>query len=194
MPDLRVLAAEHGFSVVTARSALPSLSSGAGPTIAFAEDLDAESSLPYLADREPGAQSLADFVAAGIRVLNNPQGFFFMIEGGKIDWASHDNDSLRMLGEMKDFDAAIRVALGFLQAHWNETLVVVTADHETGGLSVQDQPFAGRLDWSKTGHSAAKVPVYAQGVGQELFLGIYENTGIFARLKALLDASLAEDP
>jgi alkaline phosphatase len=201
--DVRVLAASQGFSLVTTRAGLLALGADAGQTIAFAEALDGESSIAYLVDREAGAQSLADFVAAGIRVLDNPQGFFFVIEGGKIDWASHDNDSLRMLGEMRDFDAAIRVALAFLQDHPDETLVVVTADHETGGLTLLDQPsgsakstipLADRLYWTKTGHSAAKVPVYAQGVGQELFLGFYENTGIFSRLAALLEASLAEDP
>jgi alkaline phosphatase len=192
--DLRALAVSLGYSLETTL---------AGPTIAFAEALDGESSITYLVDREAGAQSLSDFVAAGIQVLDNPKGFFFMIEGGKIDWASHDNDSLRMLGEMRDFDAAIRVALAFLQDHPDETLVVVTADHETGGLSLLEQPSGSakstislldRLSWTKTGHSAAKVPVYAQGVGQDLFLGSYENTGIFFRLKALLEASVAEAP
>ncbi len=80
--------------------------------------------------------SLADFTKAAIEFLNNDKGFFLMVEGGKIDWASHANDVATMIYETKDFDKAIRVALEFYKKHPDETMIVVTADHETGGLSL----------------------------------------------------------
>ncbi len=78
--------------------------------------------------------SLADFTQAAIEHLDNPGGFFIMVEGGKIDWAAHDNDMATVMGEVKDFDKAIRVALDFYKKHPDETVIIVTADHETGGL------------------------------------------------------------
>ncbi len=87
--------------------------------------------------------SLADFTKAAIDFLYNPQGFFIMVEGGKIDWAAHANDVATAIYEVKDFDRAIRVALDFYQKHPDETMIIVTADHETGGLS---------LGYSKTGY------------------------------------------
>ena len=195
-PDIRDEAAKKGYRVLESRTELQALGSGDGRVIAFADPLDSDLSIPFLVDRSAGGQSLSDFVAAGIRILDNPQGFFLMVEGGKVDWASHDNDGPRMLGEMRDFDAAIRTALAFLKERPGETLVVVTADHETGGLSIADAgaSILGRLSWSKTGHSSARVPVFAQGAGEDLFAGSYDNTGLFLRLKALLEASLPGNP
>ena len=79
--------------------------------------------------------SLADFTDAAIKFLNNDKGFFIMVEGGKIDWASHANDITAMIYETLDFDKAIRRALEFYNKHPKETIIIVTADHETGGLS-----------------------------------------------------------
>ncbi len=79
--------------------------------------------------------SLADFTREAIKFLDNPQGFFLMVEGGKIDWAAHANDVAAMIYETKDFDRAIRQALDFYKKHPDETVIIVTADHETGGLS-----------------------------------------------------------
>ena len=64
------------------------------------------------------------------------KGFFLMVEGGQIDWAAHDNDAASLVEEVKDFDSAICVALNFYNEHPDETLIVVTADHETGGLAL----------------------------------------------------------
>jgi alkaline phosphatase len=80
--------------------------------------------------------SLADYTKAAIDFLDNSQGFFLMVEGGKIDWASHANDVATVIYEVMDFDKAIRVALDFYNKHPDQTLIIVTADHETGGLSL----------------------------------------------------------
>ena len=94
--------------------------------------------LPYAIDREEGDLTLAQITEAGIEYLmnksKNKKGFFLMVEGGKIDYASHADDGATMLNEVIDFDNAIKVAYEFYKKRPNETLIVVTADHETGGL------------------------------------------------------------
>ncbi len=92
--------------------------------------------LPYAIDREEGDLTLAQITEAGIEFLSkkSKKGFFLMVEGGKIDFASHADDGATVLNEVVDFDNAIKVAYEFYKKRPNETLIVVTADHETGGL------------------------------------------------------------
>jgi alkaline phosphatase len=85
---------------------------------------------------DPGDLTLADFTAKGISLLSGDAGFFMMVEGGKIDWLCHANDAAATVHEVLDFDRAVQQALTFYQKHPDETLIVVTADHETGGLSL----------------------------------------------------------
>ncbi len=93
-------------------------------------------SIPYAIDREKGDLSLTEITRAGINFLSKDlsKGFFFMVEGGKIDYACHANDAATTFAEVEDFDNAIRVAYEFYEQHPDETLIVVTADHETGGI------------------------------------------------------------
>lgn len=92
--------------------------------------------LPRAWDRPDTTPSLAEMTTAAIQVLEqNPQGFFLMVEGSQIDWAAHSNDVVGVVSEMEDFSAAIEVALQYAASH-ADTLVVITADHETGGLSM----------------------------------------------------------
>jgi alkaline phosphatase len=97
---------------------------------------DASGALLYAIDRAPDNLTLADFTNQGIRLLENDRGFFLMVEGGKIDWASHANDAATTAHEVVDFDLAIAEALEFYRSHPDETLIVVTADHECGGLAI----------------------------------------------------------
>lgn len=94
------------------------------------------SCLPYAIDRGKNDLTLQDITRAGIHFLSAKQtdGFFLMIEGGKIDWACHSNDAAAMCKELVDMDDAVRVAYEFYAQHPDETLIVITADHETGGL------------------------------------------------------------
>ncbi|PLX08736.1 MAG: hypothetical protein C0596_05385 [Marinilabiliales bacterium] len=93
--------------------------------------------MPYAIDRNiDGGYSLADFVETAIDFLYNDTGFFMMVEGGKIDWAAHSNDAATVVNEVKDFDDALLEAYEFYLEHPYETLIIVTADHETGGLSL----------------------------------------------------------
>lgn len=114
------------------------------------------------------------------------KGFFLMIEGSQIDWGGHANDSDYIISEMLEFDEAVGKVLDFAQRD-GETLVIVTADHETGGYAIQYGSKMGEIDGAFTSdyHTADLIPVFAYGPGAKEFNGIYENTGIFERMKAL---------
>lgn len=98
------------------------------------------SNLPLAIDRKPDDLTLPAITRRSIEFLLKDggarKGFFLMVEGGQIDWAAHNNDAAALVQEVKDFDSAIRVALEFYRKHPDETLIVVTADHETGGLAL----------------------------------------------------------
>ena len=97
------------------------------------------SALPYAIDRTKNDMSLAEITRAGISFLTKKDkgnGFFFFIEGGKIDWACHANDAATVFKEIIDMDEAVRVAYEFYEQHPDETLIVITADHETGGVGL----------------------------------------------------------
>jgi alkaline phosphatase len=99
-------------------------------------DYDTKGALNFAMDRQTGEIELAEFTREGIRLLDNPKGFFMMVEGGKIDWACHANDAAAAAHDIKAFEKAIAEALAFYHRHPRETLLVVTADHECGGLSL----------------------------------------------------------
>ena len=101
-------------------------------------------SIPYAIDRKKGDMTLSEITRAGINFLSKDtsKGFFLMVEGGKIDWSAHANDAATTFQEVLDFDEAIKVAYEFYEQHPDETLIVVTADHETGGLILGSGPYA----------------------------------------------------
>ena len=118
----------------------------------------------------------------------NLEGFFIMIEGSQSDWGGHDNNTTYIVTEMLDFDQAVGEALKFA-AEDGETLVVITADHETGGFSINGGDLSTGVVEGKftTGsHTAVMVPVFAYGPQAELFSGIMENTDIFFKFKEAL--------
>jgi alkaline phosphatase len=92
--------------------------------------------LPYAIDRTSADLTLSQIVEVAIAQLSSYDRFFMMAEGGKIDYASHANDGATVLHEVMDFDSAIQVAYRFYEQHSDETLIVITADHETGGLTL----------------------------------------------------------
>ena len=94
------------------------------------------SAIPSAIDRQKGDLTLAEITRAGINFLSKDmsKGFFLMVEGGKIDWSCHGNDAATTFAEVQDFDNAIKVAYEFYEQHPDETLIVITADHETGGI------------------------------------------------------------
>ncbi|MBO4613856.1 MAG: alkaline phosphatase [Bacteroidales bacterium] len=135
--DLMTIYQESGYLTFTSLKAIASLKSHDTKVIFTNETLEKDASMPYAIDREgaPG-NSLAEIVETAIVHLDNKKGFFMMVEGGKIDYAAHDNDAGTIIGEMEDFDNAIEVAYNFYLQHKNETMIIITADHETGGVSL----------------------------------------------------------
>ena len=149
--------------------------------------------VPYPVDTPLPAERgdlLARASLKGIDLLNqNKNGFFMMIEGSQLDDYGHFNDLDLLMQETHDFDRTIG-AIYEWAAKDGETLVVVTADHETGGLTLVDGDLKeGKIvcKFSTGGHSGVMVPVYAFGPGAQEFTGIYENTAIFDKIKKLLD-------
>lgn len=131
---------------------------------------------------------LPESVKASINLLkNNDKGFFLMVEGSQIDWASHENNKNGTVNEMLDFDRAIKVAFDFADKNPN-TLVIVTADHETGGMALTGGEIStGEVEatYAIEGHTSVMVPVFAYGAGAAKFAGIYQNTDIMNKLLKL---------
>lgn len=111
------------------------------------------------------------------------KGFFLMVEGSQIDWGGHANDSDYIIAEMLDFDKAIGHVLDYAEED-GETLVIITADHETGGYAINPGSEMGDIKGAFTSdyHTADLVPVFAYGPGAEAFAGFYENTAIFDKM------------
>ena len=116
---------------------------------------------------------------------NNENGFFLMIEGSQIDWGGHANNAEYVLEELKDFDKMVHYVLNWAQEN-GETLVIVTADHETGGLAIQNDSKMDSLNiaFTSTHHTGTLVPVFAYGPASKNFGGIYENTAIYQKIRA----------
>lgn len=125
-----------------------------------------------------------------IEILSkSKKGFFLMIEGSQIDWAGHANIADTLVDETLDFDKAVGVALDFARTD-GHTLVVITADHETGGVTIVDGNRASqtvKLNFSTKDHTAVMVPVYAFGPCADKFSGIYDNTDIFKKILSSFD-------
>ncbi len=127
----------RGYQFTSSLTEVDSLVAVGAKSIVYSVPNPAPSStLQYEIDRSESDVSLADITRKAIGVVDNPNGFFIMVEGGKIDWAAHDNDAATVIHEVLAFARAIDVALEFYSKHPHETLIVVTADHETGGLSI----------------------------------------------------------
>lgn len=134
--DIFEIFAENGYTVVRNREDFEKLTPQSGKVVAINAVLDEDQTMPYEIDREENDLSLADFTRKGIELLDNPEGFFMLVEGGKIDWAAHANDAVTVIRDVLAFGEAIEEAIKFYQQHPEETLIVVTADHETGGLTL----------------------------------------------------------
>jgi alkaline phosphatase len=134
--------------------------------------------------------SLGDLTKTALTHLKNDKdGFILMIEGSQIDWAGHDHKSKELIDEMNDFSSAVTEALNFAKKDGN-TLVVITSDHETGGMSVTKGNLDGselELSYTSGGHTPSPVGIFAFGPGEELFKGIMSINDIGQKLFFLLD-------
>ncbi|HSV75845.1 MAG TPA: alkaline phosphatase [Bacteroidales bacterium] len=184
------------WTVIDTRAEFRGLASGPTPKrvlgIAMANSTLQQARLtpprPVLPFEEPFNESvptLAEMTQSALNVLSkDPDGFFVMIEGGAIDWAGHDNDLTRIIEEQHDFNQAIKEAIRWVEANssWEETLIIVTSDHETGHLTGPDHPEninspvvnkgKGNMPGHKFNsddHTNKLVPFYAKGIGQKVF-------------------------
>lgn len=132
--------ARNGYTVLNDRESIMALKSKPMKKVVCINPvLDRSKAMPYAIDRPAENLSLAEMVDVAVANLfdrRGGKGFFLMVEGGKIDWANHANDAVAAIGDILDFDEAVGVALKFLKKYPNDTLIVVTGDHETGGMSI----------------------------------------------------------
>lgn len=130
------LGKKYSFAFTTRLTAIDSLKGKYHSVVYSSPNPAPESTLKYRIDQDSADITLADLTRKAIQILDNPKGFFMMVEGGKIDWACHSNDAATAINEVIDFSEAVAQAVAFYHNHPDETLIIVTADHETGGFSL----------------------------------------------------------
>lgn len=135
-PSVIPLIEEAGYTIAYGMEDFETLRQAEKMILLQEKDRNYLEAVPFAIDRDEGDMTQADILQAAIAFLDNDKGFFLMSEGGRIDWACHANDGLTTILETIDFDLAVQIAVAFAEKHPEETLIVVTADHETGGLSL----------------------------------------------------------
>lgn len=186
------MAEDAGYTVVTDYAGMADLNTESEVLVS---GQFGNTNLPYEYDGMDDLPHLSEMTQTALAILdNNEYGFFLMVEGGKIDHASHDNDFERMIAEMIEFNNAVQVAIDWAGVR-EDTLILVAADHETGGLDYyyDDQTQTEVIDWSSKSHTEADVPVYAWGggVNSGLVWGEMDNTFISTIVTADAEPVLA---
>lgn len=177
--DITEVVKAKGYSYVETKEDLMAVQNG--PVVALMDSYELKPSL----DR---GDILPSSVAKALELLDNKKGFFLMVEGSMIDDGGHDNKAGHTMEEIFDFDKTIGLVLEWA-AKDGETLVIVTGDHATGGMTllsgdIDDKRI--RVNFSTTGHNGIALPVFAWGPHSEDFVGIYENTELSDRIRALI--------
>ena len=177
--DITEVVKAKGYSYVETKEDLMAVESG--PVVALMDSYELKPSL----DR---GDILPASVTKALELLDNKKGFFLMVEGSMIDDGGHDNKAGHTMEEIFDFDKTIGLVLEWA-AKDGETLVIVTGDHATGGMTllsgdIDDKRI--RVNFSTTGHNGIALPVFAWGPHSEDFVGIYENTELSDRIRALI--------
>lgn len=132
--NLYEIAKEKGYTVATTKEEIAKINKE--KAIIIDPNLADSSAMAYDLDRKNDMLSLADYVKKGIQILDNDKGFFIMCEAGKIDWACHANDAASTINDTIALSKAVEEAIAFAKKHIDETLILVTGDHETGGLTI----------------------------------------------------------
>jgi alkaline phosphatase len=188
------LAREAGYRVVGDRDELQQLDT---ETVERVSGQFGNGHLPYEFDGLGDLPHLREMTATAIAILDNdPDGFFLIVEGGRIDHAGHANDLQRNVMETLAFADAVRQAVTWADDH-PETLILVSADHETGGLKVVGNRGAGEfpeVTWSTTDHTGANVPIYGWGVGSASVAGTLDNTDFFSLMTGVEPVRVSQDP
>lgn len=135
-PDAVETAKANGYTLTSDRAGFEALKTG-NKAIAMNNLVDKDAAMYYTLDQADKEHiALSEFVSKGIEVLDNPKGFFMMVEGGKIDWACHANDAAASIHDTLALDEAVAEAVKFYDKHPKDTLIIVTGDHETGGMTI----------------------------------------------------------
>ncbi len=134
--DLYQVAKDAGYKVVKTQADADKLTAKDGKAVVIAGTLADSDAMSYQIDARADEWKLADYVEKGIEVLDGDKGFFMMVEGGKIDWACHANDAASTIQDTVALGNAVDAAIEFYKKHPQETLILVTGDHETGGLTI----------------------------------------------------------
>jgi alkaline phosphatase len=129
-------AKKNGYKVIASKADFMKLKKEDGKILAWNQWLQDDQAMPYHMDNRPEDITLAEFTGKAIEMLDNDKGFFLMVEGGKIDWACHANDAVASVKDTLAFDEAVAKAAEFYKAHPDDTLIVVSGDHECGGLAL----------------------------------------------------------
>lgn len=177
--DMAEVVKAKGYSYVETKEDLMAVQNG--PVVALMDSYELKPSL----DR---GDILPASVAKALELLDNRKGFFLMVEGSMIDDGGHDNKAGHTMEEIFDFDKTIGLVLEWA-AKDGETLVIVTGDHATGGMTLLSGDIGDkriRVNFSTTGHNGIALPVFAWGPHSEDFVGIYENTELSDRIRALI--------
>lgn len=159
-----------------------------GKALLVAEKLADEDALSYAMDATADEWSLRDYVAKGIEVLGaGDVGFFMMCEGGKIDWACHANDCAAAIHDVMTLEDCVAEAVAFYEGHPDETLIVVTGDHETGGLTIGYAAIATRAKrWSSKRFERSPLTLYQSF--SKLTRTLYGRCSVLLRSGAIMDA------
>lgn len=158
-PSIFPMFEEAGYTIARGYNDYKAKAAAAGKMILIQEEGADTGSLPYAIDSKEGDLTLAQITESAIDFLTKGKnkGFFLMVEGGKIDWACHGNDAATVFHEVADMDNAIKVAYEFYKKHPKETLIVVTADHETGGIALGTGKYALNLKALENQKASAEV-------------------------------------
>ena len=211
--DISKVIESEGYTVCYGLEEFNSKAAGKEKVVFCQASSREESAANYVSDGKTEEDiTLAKMVELGVASLGDDEPFFIMCEGGTIDWAAHDNRTMSMVTDVIAFDEAVKVAYEFYLKHPNETLIVVTADHETGGLTLgagsstinwdeleREWLATGKKDvndyktnrkhnkscsigWTTGSHTGGAVPVFSIGKGAEKFNGRFDNTDIKGKI------------
>jgi len=158
-PNAIEIAKKNGYTVAVGRREFEALKPGTGRAIIMSGIVDGDAAMYFTLDQggDSAHVTIAEYLLKAIELLDNPGGFFIMTEGGKIDWACHANDAATAIHETLALDEAVAGAVRFYEKHPEETLIVVTGDHETGGMAIgfagsKYSPSVDRIQYQKSSY------------------------------------------
>ncbi len=192
--DITAQLREKGYIVTNTKKDFNRLSSKDKMVYAMCPKLDKDMACRFSIEQDSSEISLRQLVSKAVDVLDNPNGFFIMAEAGKIDWANHANDVSSAVKDVLALNDAVSEALKFYKKHPDETLIVVTSDHETGGFAIgtakmeyntnlklitdKERAAESGIAWTTNAHTGMPVAAFAIGKGSDKFRGYIDNTDV----------------